>query len=213
MLSFDRFVAAAAVAAALFTAPLTASAAQSGVYKLDPTHASVIWSVAHLGLSQYTARFDKFDIQLTLDADDPSKSTVSATIDPTSVNTGFPGDKDFDGEIATGKKFLNAGDHPEITFQSTKIEMVGDEMAKITGELNMLGVTQEVVLDAKLIGFIESHPFAKKPAIGFAATTTLDRTAFGLDFLAGHVNNNDQLPRIVSPEVTVTINAEFIKTE
>ncbi|MEO1292871.1 MAG: YceI family protein [Pseudomonadota bacterium] len=204
-----KLIRALAAAAAVATLPLAAPVAfaqdvtvPSGAYKLDPTHASITWKVSHMGLSSYTARFTQFDIQLNLDTENPTASTVSATIDPTSVRTDFPGQKDFDGEISGSDKLLNAGSHPQITFASKSVTMTGDNTAEIVGDLTMLGVTQEVTLSAVLNGALPEHPFAKVPAVGFSATGTLDRTAFGMDFLA---------PQVVGPEVQVAIEAEFLK--
>lgn len=188
-----------------------AGAAESGVYKLDKTHASVVWSVQHLGLSNYTARFEDFDIQLTLDAEDVTKSSVTATIDPRSVSTGFPGEKDFNAEISDDGRFFNAGEFPDVTFTSTGIERTGETTAKITGDLTMLGITRPVTLDATLVGALDSHPFGNRPAVGFEATAVLDRTDFGMTAFANALGDGG--PSIVSPEVTVTINAEFIKAE
>lgn len=201
-----RALSAAIVAASLFTVPAVAQTveAPSGAYALDKTHASITWRVKHLGMSNYTARFTDFDIDLTLDVDAPANSTVSATIDPKSVRTDFPGEKDFDGEIANDARFLNADQHAEITFTSTAIEVTGDNTAKITGDLSMAGATQEVVLDATLNGSMAEHPFAKKPAVGFSATGELDRTAFGIEFLA---------PFVVAPTVEFMIEAEFVKAD
>ncbi|MEM6903547.1 MAG: YceI family protein, partial [Pseudomonadota bacterium] len=55
----------ALTAAAIFTG-LPAKGADgitvpSGTYVLDPTHASIVWKISHLGLSDYTARFNSFD--------------------------------------------------------------------------------------------------------------------------------------------------------
>ena len=38
----------------------------AGEYVLDKSHASVTWRISHLGLSQYTARFDKMDGKINL---------------------------------------------------------------------------------------------------------------------------------------------------
>lgn len=208
--------ASAALSSALIAATLgfggAAAAAESGVYKLDKTHASVIWSVQHLGLSNYTARFDEFDIKLTLDVDDVTKSSVSATIDPRSVNTGFPGEKDFNAEISDDGRFFNAAEFPEVTFASTSIERTGESTATITGDLTILGVTRPITLEAELVGALDAHPLAgTRPAVGFSATGVFDRTTFGMDAFSNSLGEGG--PPIVSPEVTVTINAEFIKAE
>jgi polyisoprenoid-binding protein YceI len=200
---------ALAAAVLLASAPMAYADGHSGVpvpsgaYDLDPTHASIVWRVDHLGLSMYTARFTKFDMDLNLDVEDPSKSSVTATIDPTSIRTDYPGQKDFDGNLASQPNFFNAGDHPQISFESTGVEMTGDETATITGDLTMLGQTLPVTFDAELHGALAKHPFAGgKPAIGFTATGTVDRSAYGMSAVPN-----------IGTEVTVMISAEFIKAD
>lgn len=203
------------LAAALLAAPMAAltaapAAAQetldvpSGAYTMDNTHATILWRVKHMGLSEYVARFESFAIDLTLDGETPANSAVSATVDVTSVSTPFPNGDSFNTEISTDPRFLNGNEFAEITFTSTSIEPTGPQTARITGDLTMLGVTRSETFDAEVVGFIAEHPFAKKPAIGFKAVGTIDRTAYGLDFLA---------PMVVAPEVEIEINAEFVKAE
>lgn len=209
--------AAAMIAAALtMNAFAGAAAAQSadipsGPYTLDDTHAGVFFTVRHIGVSEYTARFTKFTIDLTLDVEDLSKSTVAATVDPASVVTNHPREFDFDAEIGLDPKFLNGGEFPQITFQSTKVEPTGDTTAKITGDLTLLGVTKEVVLDAELVGAIAMNPFLKAPGVGFRATTTLDRSDFGMTYLTNNVPGSEN--PIVSPEVEIRIQAEFYQPQ
>ena len=72
-----------APAAAPEAAPAEAPAAEvkygkTATYKLDPTHASLIWRVKHLGLSNYTARFTDFDATLQFNPDDASATSLTA---------------------------------------------------------------------------------------------------------------------------------------
>jgi len=190
------------------TAPV-ALKATSGVYVMDPTHASLQWSLPHNSISNYTARFNKFDAKITLDTANLANSTVEATIDPASVDTNYPGDylgthaatgfKSFSEDIAKNKAFLNATAFPQITFKSTKVELTGARTAKVTGDLTFLGVTKPVTLDATFNGDLEQHPFVPAPAIGFAAEGKIKRTDFGMPL--GPVGD----------EVTIRFDAEFIK--
>lgn len=191
----------------------TGVTAPSGEYALDKTHANVLFQVKHAGLAPYTARFDRLDATLTLNVEDPSQSVVTATIDSGSVNTNYPGEKDFSGEISNSEKFLNAREFPEITFTSTAVEPTGDRTATITGDLTMLGVTKTVTLDAELTGSLASHPFAGgKPAVGFVAEGVLDRTEWGLTNLTNTMPPLEGAA-IVGAEVTVMIQAEFVKAD
>ncbi|MFN7398550.1 MAG: YceI family protein [Sandaracinobacter sp.] len=185
-------------------APAAAQAAKidvpAGEYVLDKTHASIIWKVTHLGLSHYTARFTGFDMVLMLDPVTPTKSTIAVTIDPRSVKTDFPfpEKEDFDKVIA--EKFLQAGDHPAITFKSSSLKATGAKTGKLTGNLTMMGVTKPVVLDVTLNGAMV-HPFRKIPVVGFSATGKFNRSDFGSTVLQGPIGD----------EVTVIIEAEFFK--
>ena len=75
------------------TKPVSNSVAEgisSGTYKLDKSHASLIFKVNHMGFSNYTARFKRFDAELKFDPKKPADSQVTATIDPTSIETDYP---------------------------------------------------------------------------------------------------------------------------
>jgi polyisoprenoid-binding protein YceI len=193
---------------AIFIMPINASAdtkpeaMPGGLYKLDETHASLIWRVSHLGLSQYTARFTKFDADLMFDGQDVTKSKVRATIDPTSLKTDYPypEEKDFDKKLIDGKQWFNVAQFPSITFQSTKIEKTGDTTGKMTGDLTFLGVTKPVTLDVTFNKALGNHPFQNKPALGFSATGSLKRSDFGMD---AYIPN-------IGDEVEVILEVEFI---
>lgn len=175
----------------------------SGSYQNDPAHTSITWRIGHMGLSHFTARVNDVTINLELNAEDLSKSQVNATIDPATVDTGYPfSNKSFDDEVGKDPRFLNAPKFPAVTFVSQKITLIEHGQALIRGKLTMLGVTRSVTLEGVLNGTLKSHPFAKVPAVGFTATTKIDRTDFGLDYLSG---------AILDDEVEIIIQAEFTK--
>jgi len=193
------------VAAALVSGvPVVAQAAPlnvpAGEYGLDKTHASLTWQINHLGLSSYTARFATYDATINLNPAEPTKSSVSVTIDPKSVRTDFPfpEKENFDAIIAD--KFLQAGAHPTITFQSTGLTATGATTGKMTGNLTLLGVTRPVTMDVTLNGAME-HPFRKVPALGFSATGTFKRSEFGSKDLQGPIGD----------DIKLIIEAEFLK--
>jgi len=177
----------------------------SGAYSLDSRHVSVTWRIRHLGLSLFTARFDKITGTLNFDSANPANSTVSVAIDANSVNTGVldqNGARAFDHEIA--EQVFGATANPNITFVSRSILVTGAETGQITGDLTLRGVTKPVVLDARFWGG-RMHPFTGKPVMGFAARTLIKRSDFGAA-LSGPANG------AVSDEVEILIEAEFLKT-
>lgn len=164
--------------------------APQGTYKLDPNHTSLTFKIQHFGLSNYTAWFGKYDVVVELDPKNLARSTVTATIDPASVRTNFPGDfqaghkgspyKTFEEEISKDPKYLNTGGFPAITFKSTKVEPKGKGRMLVTGDLTFLGQTHPVKLEATVTGSIEKHPFTGHGAMGIEATTTFNRSEWGM---------------------------------
>jgi polyisoprenoid-binding protein YceI len=153
----------------------------AGSYRLDPAHASLIFRVSHLGFSRYTARFTRFDAELRLDPADPAAASVTATIDPSSIETDNRDPSyDFDAQLR-GEPWLDTARFPQMTFRSTEVELTGPDSARITGELELHGITRAVTLDATFNGGYASHPLDPFGArIGFSAGGTLMRSDFGI---------------------------------
>ncbi|WP_151738434.1 YceI family protein [Acinetobacter junii] len=162
-------------------------------YKIDPTHTATVFSWNHFGFSTPSANFTDIQGVIKVDNAKPSNSSVDVIIPISSVNTNVPAlDKEFQEEA-----WFNAAKYPNITFKSTKVETKDKKHFKITGNLTVKGVTKPVVLDAVLNKQGE-HPMAKVPAIGFNATTSFDRSAFGI---GNYVPN-------VGDKITVNITTE-----
>jgi len=195
---------------ALFVMPVIAVQAQdetpiegmpSGLYKLDKTHASLIWKVNHMGLSNYTARFTDFDIDLDFQSQDINKSRVRATIDPTSIRTDYPNaeTKDFDAELVNDAGWFNATQFPRITFNSTSVKKTSDNTGKLTGDITFLGVKKPITFDVVFNKALGMHPMANKPALGFSATGSLKRSDFGMNKYLSNIGDT----------VDIIIEAEF----
>ncbi|NNC36286.1 MAG: polyisoprenoid-binding protein [Hyphomonadaceae bacterium] len=171
-------------------------AAPEGDYVLDPAHASVIWSVKHAGLSNYTARFDEISGALTFDPENPENSRVDIIIDPNSVSTGDP---DFDAEIASKSGYFDGDTYPQIRFVSTDIVKTGENTGKITGDLTFRGTTLPVTLDTVFNGAGKSFGHPGK-TLGFSATAQIKRSDFGMTNL---INFG------IGDEVSLVIETEF----
>ena len=184
------------LAACATPAVVTPTAAPAGNYKLDPTHASVHWSLSHAGLSNYTARFDDISGALNFNPESPENSTVDIRIDPKSVNTGLP---KFDEEIATSGNYFDADTYPEIRFVSTGIKLTGEATGLISGDLTLKGVTKPVTLDVTFNGAGKSFGNPGK-TLGFSATTKFLRS----DYNMGHLVSFG-----IGDEVTLRIETEF----
>ena len=78
-----RFALAAAVA-------LASAPAFAATYALDPGHTQVVFQWNHFGYSNPTAQFGKVEGTLEFDQADPTKSSVTAKIALSSVNSNVP---------------------------------------------------------------------------------------------------------------------------
>jgi polyisoprenoid-binding protein YceI len=96
------------------------------------------------------------------------------TIDTNSINTGA---NDRDNHLRSAD-FFDVANFPTITFKSTKIEVTGDESAKIHGDLTIRGTTRPVVLEAEYLGE-NTNPWGAK-VVGFNGVTKINREDFGL---------------------------------
>ncbi|WP_130802824.1 YceI family protein [Acinetobacter ihumii] len=162
-------------------------------YKIDPTHTATVFSWNHFGFSTPSANFTDIQGVIKVDNAKPANSSVDVTIPVSSVNSNVAAlDKEFQEE-----GWFNAAKYPNITFKSTKVETKDKKHFKITGNLTVKGITKPVVLDAVLNKQGE-HPMAKVPAIGFNATTSFNRSDFGI---ANYVPN-------VGDKITVNITTE-----
>ncbi len=184
------------MALSVVSAKAAVSDLPSGDYKLDKSHASIVWTVSHLGLSQYVARFTDFDMELNLDSNNLSNSKISATVKPESVSTE---NEKFDKKLAS-KSWFNAPEFPEILFNSDAYKPITDKSGKLSGTLEMFGVKKPVVFDVVIGGTVDNHPFiADAAGIGFEATTKINRSDWGF---TKYVPN-------IGDEVSIKITAEF----
>ncbi len=169
----------------------------SGVYELDPDHASLVFRVSHFGYSYYTGRFNTFSAKLTVDNKNPENSKLEVTVDPASIDTNHA---KLEGELK-GENNLNVGKFPKITFVATKITRTGQTTGTVEGDLTMLGITKPVVMDVTFNGWGE-HFMKKTPVLGFGAKGSLKRSLFGY---------TNYMP-MVGDDVTFEIQAEFDKS-
>ena len=178
----------------------------SGLYELEKTHAFLTWTVGHNGISGYTVNFTDFDADLVFDAETPANSQLSVSINPTALNTNYPDPAkkvEWEEELGTDPRFMNANEFPTITFTSTAVEQTGEFEGTVTGDLTFLGVTQPVTLDVSYGGVANPPWFGQRDVIGFTASTTLNRSDFGQTSLSG----------VISDEVTIEFSGEFLQAE
>ena len=162
-----------AIAATLLSA---AAHAETSTYALDPTHTFVTFEIGHFGTSTNKGRFDKKEGSVQMDRA-AKTGKLEVTVDTTSISTGTP---NFDKHLQSAD-FFDTAKHPTIKFVSDKFVFNGDKVAEIVGNLTLLGKTQPVTLKANQFNCYQS-PMLKREVCGGDFETTIDRSAFGMNY-------------------------------
>lgn len=177
-------------------APL--AVAQYSTWASDPAHSEVDFSIKHGGVSNVHGRFGKVAATLVYNEADVSKSTVTATIDVSTVDTGeSPRDNHLKSDA-----FFDVAKFPTATFTSTGVVKNGNKLT-VSGNFTLHGVTKPVVLDVEGPSTPVEGMMDHKPHSGFSATTTISRTAFGIGTTFPAL--------VVGDEVKLTIEVEIVK--
>ncbi len=183
--------------AASFLAAATGFAA-ADTYKIHEDHTWVTFDISHAGWANARGIFRNVSGQIEFDKEDVTKSSVSVVIQSESLDTNSEQrDRDMGGA-----DFLNMAEFPEITFESTRIEPTGERTALVYGDMTMVGVTKEVVLDVTWNAEMALPWDASTIKTGFSATTSLDGVDFGMTKLVDFG---------LGPVVNVAIDVEALK--
>jgi polyisoprenoid-binding protein YceI len=149
----------------------------AGTWTIDPLHSGVGFTIRHLVVSRVRGRFGTFEGTIVTGAD-VLDSSVTATIDLTSIDTG---NEQRDDHVRSAD-FLDVEKFPAMTYRSTGLRADGDDYV-LDGELTLRGVTRNVPLKLEVGGF-GPDPFLTDPfkgaRAGFTATGEISRLEFGV---------------------------------
>lgn len=172
------------------------------LWSIDPTHSEVQFKVKHLVISTVTGSFGSYDGQIKADGDnfENAKATFTADIDNISTNN-----EDRDQHLKSDD-FFNAEEYPQLKFESTNFEKVGESEYKVTGDLTIRDVTREIELDVVHGGTV-GDPYGNTKA-GFEVTGTINRKEFGLTWDAVTEAGNV----VVGDKIKLQLNVQFIQS-
>ena len=196
-----RFLALAASLALGFAFASTAGAqsvskdpsrAPNGAYEADADHSQVLFSVLHVGLTDYFGRFDKVSGTLNFDGNQPERSAVSITIDMNSIDAPIE-------RLTAGLKGADVFDSQQYataTFKSTSIARTGPNTGRVSGTLTIRNVAKPVTLDVVFNGGTQ-NPMKPGYSLGFRATGTIKRSDFGLTAMSWSPFISDDVQLII----------------
>jgi polyisoprenoid-binding protein YceI len=178
--------------------------AQVKEYKIDPNHSESDFAIRHLGISTVHGSFHGVTGVVHFDAADVTRTSVEATIDVGTVNTGITA---RDNHLKS-TDFFDIAKFPTMTFKSKSVVKAGDHY-EVKGDLTMHGVTKPVTLNMEP----PSKPLPGNPGkdgkilvhYGFMATTTINRHDFGLNWEGSPTSTGD---KVLGDDVKVEIDID-----
>ena len=167
----NRRLFTAALSAALLLGGVSAFA-QSSSWVIDTNHSQVNFQIRHMEVSNVRGSISGVTGTVVWDDKDPSKSTVEATINATTVST----NNDKRDTHLKSPDFFNVEKFPTMTFKSTSVTGSGGKL-QVIGDLTLAGVTKSVTLDVDG-PTAPQKGMGGKMVTGFSASGTLKRSDF-----------------------------------
>src|SRR5262245_46320230 len=117
-------------------------------WRFEPGHTAVEFCVRHMMGCFVKGTFKNIPGTLEFDPEHPERGSVEVTIDAAGL---WSGDQGRDDHLRSDH-FLDVAHHPSITFRSTHVELTAGTEGRITGDLQIRGVTRPVTLDVRFMG-------------------------------------------------------------
>ncbi len=178
----------------------TATLIPTGTWQADPKHSKVGFAVKHLGISTVRGEFTEFEGSLEV-GDSLSSATARGTVKAASVDT----NEAARDEHLRSADFFDVEKFPELAFESTRIEPLGEDSFRIVGDLTMHGVTREIELTAEVQGS-ELDPWGNQ-RVGLEITGQLSRGDFEMKFNQALGSGN----LVVGDKVKLALDVSAVK--
>jgi polyisoprenoid-binding protein YceI len=176
--------------------------ALTGSYEIDPGHSRIGFVARHAMVTKVRGSFNDFAGGFTVDGAHPEQSRAQLVIQASSIDTR---NAERDAHLRSND-FLAMDEHPEIRFTSTAIEQVDGERYRLTGDLEIRGVTKPVTIELELTG-AATDPYGSF-RIGFEGSTTINRKDWGVSWNAALEAGGV----LVSEKVVLEFEVSAVKT-
>jgi polyisoprenoid-binding protein YceI len=178
--------AATALLASLALSGGHARADDAADFAIDPVHTRVLVSVDHAGFSRALGTVSGSTGRVRF-----AEGWVGAEVDvAVPLRDVDFGDAKWNEAV---RGLLATARHPQARFVSSRVTARDARTADVCGELTLAGVTRPLCMHVTF-NALKRHPMPPfRRTIGFSATATLDRSAFGLDRWASMVGTDVEL--------------------
>ncbi|MCW0180293.1 YceI family protein [Zavarzinia sp.] len=158
------------------------------LYRIQPGTTTIGFSVDHLGLFSTAGTFGRFEGNLLLNLDDPSRSRVEVRVDTTSVAV----PSDLAADMLRSADYFDPARFPQLRFKAVSVKDLGNDRVEITGDLTIRDITRREILQAELTGR-NTDPVTKAEVADFVASGTVERADFGMTADQDFVSNDVRL--------------------
>jgi polyisoprenoid-binding protein YceI len=142
-------------------------------YQIDSEHSSLTFKIRHF-FSKAEGAFHTFSGTITVHPENMELNEVSAEIDVSSIDTQVKArDKDL-----RSPNYFDIEKFPIILFTSKTWKKIGENEFDVAGDLTLHGITKEVLLRVKFLGFTKG---ANDVSVSqWEAYSTLSKSRFGM---------------------------------
>jgi polyisoprenoid-binding protein YceI len=171
----------------------------TGSFTADPDHSSFQAQLRHMGVGSFRTGFDDVEARLEAGGEEP-RLTGRARVDSITITR----PPEFRAHVVEGDDFFDARNHPEITFESRRLEFIDDSSVALDGLLTMRGIERPITATGTYIGPVEDIYGGLRAALDLEAE--IDRRDWGMTFQA-------QLPRggdVLSWRVRLSVHLELV---
>jgi polyisoprenoid-binding protein YceI len=170
-------------------------------WRIDPDHASAVFSVHHMMVTIVHGLFTSVNGNIIFDPARPADTAVEVEVDVASIHTGV---ERRDNHLRS-PDFFDTENFPKMYFKRTATDVVGMNVLKVAGNLTIHGITRPVVFDVTYVGpshFVDDD--RTYTTYGINAVTCIQREDFGMTWNVGIEDGGF----LVGKCVDISFNAE-----
>lgn len=202
-----RAAALALGAAGALVAVPAATADEADRWKIDESHFAISFLVDHIGFADTLGMFLEAEGEFVYDPETMELHEGEVRIDTASV---FSNHEERD-EHVRDDDFLDVEQYPQMVFTAREFRPADDAdpdervYGKLVGDLELLGVSREVVLDVE-VNRIAEYPFGggvfRDPpyVLGASLRATIQRSEWGMDYAVDDGTVGDDVELILEIE-------------
>jgi polyisoprenoid-binding protein YceI len=171
----------------------------TGSFTADPAHSSFQAQLRHMGVGSFRTGFDDVEARLEMDGDGP-RLTGCARVDSITIKA----PPEFRAHVVEGEDFFDARNHPEVRFESRRLELADDGTVALAGLLTMRGIERPIAAGGTYVGPVEDIYGGRRAALDLEAE--LDRRDWGMTFQAQLPGGGD----VLSWSVQLSVHLELV---